>query len=410
MIRLVFALAFSMLSSFTVAVCQWTQLPGKGTHQCLAICATDNALVAATQDSNVYRSTDQGVTWVHSSQGILDSLYTRTLYSDGNSIYLGAHEGGYVSNDGGRSWQKLDIGLPRSGNIYAFLRSGSTVFMVGDSGVFRSSDDGQSWQIKNVGVPPHSTVFSIAADDQYIYIGTNRQGILRTSDNGEHWTLSGTSSPLNAPIGGLWAANGYVIGLDLGGGWVRSMDHGDTWKLNPGRFVVVGPVSVAYCALREQRAVICGAEYGLIRSTDFGVKWEASKFGPVCHVVSLCVSDGYLYAATPEAWIWRRPLSEILPPAGVGEPVAPYALRLNQNVPNPTAFTTEISYSLPNYTAVSLKLYDAMMQEVFTVIDELQEAGEHHATLDVSGLPSGIYYYRLSTGTSSLTQRMLVVK
>jgi hypothetical protein len=162
--------------------------------------------------------------------------------------------------------------------------------------------------------------------------------------------------------------------------------------------------------LPEQRVVICGAEYGIIRSTDFGVKWESLRFGPVCHVVSLCVSDGYLYGATPEAWIWRRPLSEILPPAGVDEPVASYALRLNQNIPNPTASVAEISYALPNYTPVNLKLYNAMMQEVSTMVNEPQEAGEHTITVDASALPSGIYYYRLSTGTSSLTRRMVVVK
>jgi hypothetical protein len=70
----------------------------------------------------------------------------------------------------------------------------------------------------------------------------------------------------------------------------------------------------------------------------------------------------------------------------------------------------DIAYTLPAYAPVTLKLYNAMMQEVATVVDEPKEAGEHHVTLDAGALPSGVYYYRLSTGASSLTRRMVVVK
>ena len=79
-----------MITLSTGAFGQWSQISGQGTHWCLAVYATDDAIIVATQDSNIMRSTDQGSTWQHSSEDIDDSLYTYTLYGDGHYIYLGS--------------------------------------------------------------------------------------------------------------------------------------------------------------------------------------------------------------------------------------------------------------------------------------------------------------------------------
>jgi hypothetical protein len=57
-----------------------------------------------------------------------------------------------------------------------------------------------------------------------------------------------------------------------------------------------------------------------------------------------------------------------------------------------------------------MKLYNAASMEIGTLVNVRREAGEHAIMVDMSDLPAGIYYYRLSVDGSSLTRRMLVVK
>ena len=88
----------------------------------------------------------------------------------------------------------------------------------------------------------------------------------------------------------------------------------------------------------------------------------------------------------------------------------PTAIVLDQNYPNPFNPTTTISYHLPADGHVSLKVYNTIGQEVATLVDESVAAGVHQATWNASSVPSGVYIYRLNTGSFLETKRMMLVK
>lgn len=406
--QLLLCLAIATAALCSEAIAQWSQLPGNGTHRCLAIYATNDAVVAATQDSNVIRSTDQGGTWVPSSEGIHASIFTFTIYGEGHNVYLGSNGGGYRSTDGGRTWDKINVSL--STNVYAFYRSGNNVFMGGDSGVFRSTDNGQSWQKVSSGLPSSVVIRSFVSNDKYLYAGTTLQAVYRSTDNGEHWERSGTGMHNKSTISSIWAEGSDIIGFFEGGGWYRSSDYGDTWEFHPEAFNT--SASAEYCVSQIGTTLFIGTENGVQRSVDRGLSWKDISDGMNVRalVLSMSVQGDYLYAGSRNHWIWRRPLSEILPPAGVVSVAFSSRLLLDQNLPNPVSSSALISYILSTSGTVSLKLYDVMGHEVRTLVSERQEAGEHSVTLDASDLPNGVYYYRLSTDASSLTRRMLVVK
>jgi len=90
------------------------------------------------------------------------------------------------------------------------------------------------------------------------------------------------------------------------------------------------------------------------------------------------------------------------------EPPAQYAL--TQNYPNPFNPSTVISYQLPAGGYVTLKLYNTLGQEVATLVDGIQDAGFKSVTFDASRLPSGVYFYRLQSGTFIQNRKMLLVK
>jgi len=57
-----------------------------------------------------------------------------------------------------------------------------------------------------------------------------------------------------------------------------------------------------------------------------------------------------------------------------------------------------------------LVIYDVIGREVAKIVDEVQEAGRKSVTFDASGLPSGVYYYRLQAGTFADVKKMLLLR
>lgn len=88
----------------------------------------------------------------------------------------------------------------------------------------------------------------------------------------------------------------------------------------------------------------------------------------------------------------------------------PKTMQLYQNYPNPYNPTTQIRYSLPDRTPVTLTVYDIMGRHVATLVDNVQEPGNYQVTFDGSGMASGMYVYRLQTPDQTITRQMLLVK
>jgi hypothetical protein len=88
----------------------------------------------------------------------------------------------------------------------------------------------------------------------------------------------------------------------------------------------------------------------------------------------------------------------------------PNGFVLNQNYPNPFNPSTKISYSLASDAFVLLKVYDFIGKEVSTLVSETRPAGNHNLTFDASDLPSGTYFYTLSTGDYVSTKKMMLLR
>jgi len=84
--------------------------------------------------------------------------------------------------------------------------------------------------------------------------------------------------------------------------------------------------------------------------------------------------------------------------------------RLEQNYPNPFNPSTTISYQLPKAEFVTVKIFDAIGNEVKTIVKENKPAGVHEVNFDASQLSSGIYLYRIDARTFHQSKKMLLVK
>ncbi len=101
-----------------------------------------------------------------------------------------------------------------------------------------------------------------------------------------------------------------------------------------------------------------------------------------------------------------------------------YPFRLEQNYPNPFNPTTKIEYRIPLSPPllkgeseaggfITLKIYDVLGNEVATLVNEESAtggAGSYEVEFNGTGLPSGIYFYKLQARDFVETKKMMLLK
>jgi photosystem II stability/assembly factor-like uncharacterized protein len=90
--------------------------------------------------------------------------------------------------------------------------------------------------------------------------------------------------------------------------------------------------------------------------------------------------------------------------------IVPQNISLSPNYPNPFNPTTTIRYSLSNRSRVSMEVFDAAGRLIKILADGVENAGNYEVKFNGENLASGIYFYRLVTNTSSITNKMLLLK
>jgi hypothetical protein len=83
---------------------------------------------------------------------------------------------------------------------------------------------------------------------------------------------------------------------------------------------------------------------------------------------------------------------------------------LDQNYPNPFNPSTKISYSIKEEGLVTLKVYDILGKEIATLINENKPEGNYEVEFNASALPSGLYIYKIQSGSFSDVKKMLLTK
>jgi hypothetical protein len=88
----------------------------------------------------------------------------------------------------------------------------------------------------------------------------------------------------------------------------------------------------------------------------------------------------------------------------------PKQIRLDQNYPNPFNPSTKITFSLKHSANTNLKVIDMLGREVATLVNGFTAAGSHEVQFNAANLASGVYYYKLTSGSFSEVKKMMLVK
>ncbi len=113
--------------------------------------------------------------------------------------------------------------------------------------------------------------------------------------------------------------------------------------------------------------------------------------------------------------VWTAPID--LSTIGIRqlESSVPDGFLLEQNYPNPFNPSTVILYSILSdvrgqKSDVKLVVYNNLGKEVITLVNEKQDPGRYEVDFNASGFPSGVYFYTLTSGSNSVTKKMLLLK
>lgn len=418
MIRLILSLAF-LVNSLLNAQNFWekTSFPS-GTQLNSVYCIlglNDNSVLVGTYAMGIYRTTDDGLSW---SSLALNNQWIRDLGKDNqNNIYaltIGSSSGLFKSTDNGNSWNQVwnysgglnDLFIDANNNIYIGLN-----FFDGKGGVYKSSDGGQTWT--NI-FPLHANVYAIikALDGALLLAGYDAglAKIYRSTNEGASWDTY--SFPINFTATDFAINDQGTIFLSTAGyGIYRSTDNGLTWNATG---QMTGPdIS---CLFINGNNIYAGTRgYWVYRSTDSGNNFSLinSGMGQDKYVLSLGASkSGYLFAGMDYYGIYRS-INKVI--SSVDENFLIDKFELKQNYPNPFNPKTNVEFVLPVKSKVELKIYNIMGEELEKIIDDEIEKGIYKIDIDMKNYSSGVYLINLKAKgfdgkNYSTTRKMMLMK
>jgi hypothetical protein len=95
---------------------------------------------------------------------------------------------------------------------------------------------------------------------------------------------------------------------------------------------------------------------------------------------------------------------------GGASALQPTQYSLEQNYPNPFNPSTMIRYTLPVSGRVAVRVYNILGQVVATLVDGTQNAGTYDVSFSASALSSGVYFYRIESGSFEAVKKMMLLK
>ncbi len=255
--------------------------------------------------TGAYRSLNAAASFSSSNTGNDQVGPTRGFAQDANYIYTCTSQGVFRSADNGSTWVSKSVGLT-SLLTSGILSVSPDLFVVGPTGVFRSSNQGDSWASGGLaGID----VRCIAAIGSTLFVGTNGSGVYKSPNLGLNWTP--INNGLTSTTVRAMEASGTTLfaGGQIGTGVFRSVDLGAQWTLLGG-----GLPAGTYRGFASSGDMVFAASFntGAYCSIDNGDHWVAINSGLLdLQLFDLELHQGYLIAATNTQGCFRFPLEKL---------------------------------------------------------------------------------------------------
>lgn len=317
-------------------------------------------------------------------------------------LYIGMGDGGSGGDPGNRAQNtnellgkilRIDVNNPSGGNNYGipsgnpFAITGGRpeIFCIGMRNPWRFSQDPVTGTIYcgDVGQDSWEEIDTLAAGGNYGWRCYEGYHTFNTSGCGAIGTFT---FPINEYKNGPPETECSVTG-----GYVY---RGSRVPWLVGRYVFSD-----YCSRRTWKLLLSG-----------GVVSDSASIGIApSNVYSLGVDqNNELYTLCSNNIIYK--FQNTIIGINNGYSSTPDGFTLQQNYPNPFNPSTGIKYSIGTASDVKISIFDALGNEVSTLINEYKQAGQYEVKWDGSRFASGIYFYSLEAGNVTLQRKMILIK
>jgi photosystem II stability/assembly factor-like uncharacterized protein len=369
-------------------------------------------IYAATSDSGIYRSSNNGMSWQQSNTGLTSlNVWTIKVFSNHSDIiWAGTQDMGlFKSTDLGGSW--ILSGLPEWVSELTSNSNGDIFASTISDGIYRSTDAGNNWESVSDPMQVGNDVYSINVNtNDDIFAGTDAH-MFQSTDAGNSWIQIDNGLVVTGVIWSIaFNLSGDVFAGDGGGFFTgvgsvyRSIDNGNNWS----QTMMTNRSVIAMTTISDS-IIYAGTDLGVYVSYDNGNSGEQINSGlteSLIYSLSLDKS-GHLFAGTNNG-IFRS--TDALTFIDEDHKDLPLNFTLSQNYPNPFNPSSKISWQSPVGSHQTLKVYDLLGREVATLVDEFRPAGSYEVKFDAENLTSGIYLYKLQVGSNTETRKMVLMK
>lgn len=422
--RIVFFLLFNTACVFSQHVNYWNALPKPTPNTLTRVHFIDSLRGWITgQNGVLMSSTDGGLTWAQRLNGLtgeVPDIYLRSnndlwaleyRYPADDTSWFGTNI--YHSTDGGTNWavQKYDSTIFRT----IYFQDSLTGFMGGSYGtIVKTTNGGQSWyrvsdsslhKFPVYKIKFYSRSYGFAVGGQLEIAGI----IWKTTNGGESWQSKIVSGDPIFNIHYFDSSHVFCGMGDIdqsGAGFMRTVDAGSSWNFE--NTTIWGePMSFAF-RTPDEGWVPMGIAGMCLKTTDEGITWEQIPVPQQISVFDISFPDsktGYMVGHKGALYKFN---SQVL--SAVRRPTAENLYALMQNYPNPFNGQTTITFSLPYRSHVTIEVQDVLGRLVETIVDGDKTEGSYTIPWNFTNLPSGIYFYRITAGTISMTKKMLLVR
>jgi len=426
------------------------------TNPNIAYCCVFNALANPT--NGLYKTTDGAANWfpIINGVGTIKSFLALAMSpADPNIIYAGtSFDPGtstgpsaiYKTTDAGANWVLSSTGLPtdpteinpvRTLNVSSanpnVVIAGlfvNTATLLG--GFYKSTDAGANWVQKNNGLPIiqakliRSAAIRPGFDNQYYlgldYSGGTDIGVWATTDGGDNWFDFNGGTMLNTytvralvfnPTGNhtLFAGRGSAT-ANLGGVYEYTFSFVPVELVSFSAEVLGGNVNLSWITATE----LNNQGFQIERRNAESVEWTDVGFvngaGNSTEINYYSFTDNSIPVGK---YFYRLKQMDFGGSFEYSSEIEVTILQaddfvLNQNYPNPFNPSTKISFTIPNSSFVTLKVFDVLGNEVETLINGDVSAGSYEIEFTGKNLTSGVYFYNLTAGNFSKTMKMILSK
>ncbi|MEO8211325.1 MAG: YCF48-related protein, partial [bacterium] len=276
----------------------------------------------------------------------------------------------YKTTNGGINWTSYTPGAGTNNNLNSiYFIDNNTGWTVGnDSTILKTTNGGINWANQTCGTSSYFYSVHFSNNNTGWIVGTNGS-ILKTENEGTNWIRQIIETDIRLYSVYFTDTNtGWTVGYNstFNGTILKTVNGGTNWISQ-----ISGTSNLLFS----------------VHFIDNNTGWTVGMGGTI-----LKTTNGGTTAI-------QNISSEI-----------PAQYELLQNYPNPFNPTTNINFSIPENSFVTLKVFDMQGKEIASLVNENLNAGSYNFDFNAANLTSGIYFYKLTTADFSDIKKMTLLK